>query len=154
MKKQTRCPVCGQSIYPPKTTGARSQNSAVHGYCKSLAEQIPDNYTPDEVKLMMKFIAVDAGVYPARTVFVRGEKEGKLYEVPKSLSLANTAEVNALIKVIQEFADRNNYWLWKYTFDGLYVYKSIGGRSGEEMERDFPDFNTCMTSAFKKGRKK
>jgi hypothetical protein len=63
-----------------------------------------------------------------------------LYE-PISQADASMAEVNIFTRVINQYADDNDMWLWRYLPDGKTKYKSIGGRSLEEMQRDYPELN-------------
>ena len=138
--KISRCPTCGQSIAAPKSTGYRSQNSKVRGDCKSISEQIEGRWTPDMIYDLMKRMAVSEGVYPG----IRYKTDKITLVVPISMADADSADADGLIKTIQEFADKNNFWLWKYTEDGLSVYRSVGGRTPLEMRQSFSDFEICM----------
>jgi len=141
--KLNRCPTCGQSIAEPKSTGYRSQNSKVRGDSAAISEQIEGRWTPDMVYELMKRMAVSEGVYPG----IKYKTDKLTLVVPISMADADAVDADGLIKTIQEFADKNNFWLWKYTEDGLSVYRSVGGRTMEEMKKDSPNFDICMRSA-------
>jgi hypothetical protein len=119
-----------QLPYRPRSTGPRSQNSRIHGHAKDISEQLVDDdgapiYTPDEVKEAMKRLAVKEG-YPTKYSPIDDEV------IPKPTRNASVEEAKLLSDVIQRFADEHGMWLTEYDDDG--PYKSVGGRSREEME--------------------
>jgi len=131
---KNRCPTCGQLISEPRSTGYRSQNSRVWGSCQAIAIQASNpKWTMSSVYYLMKCLAVQEGVYP-------GIKYGKNLIIPISQSLASKKEVTGLCEVINKFASDHNFWLWEYT-ENNQKYKSIGGKSFEEMQRDYPELN-------------
>lgn len=139
-----RCPTCGQGISKPRTTGYRSQNSRIWGDCTAIAEQLNERnnkkvWTKNMVYDLLKRYAVAEGVYPGiKYTF------GKLTLIePLSQSLVTKKEAKGLCDIINRFADENEMWLWEYTQDEL-KYKSIGGRSLEEMNGKYPGLNKYM----------
>jgi hypothetical protein len=138
-----RCPTCGQTIAQPRSIGDRSQNNRTHGNCASIAQQInernPDKppVTPAMVYEIMKRFAVKDGVYPG----IKFNFAGTILIEPISQADATMKEVNGFCNVINRYADENDMWLWEYTQDGKTKYKSIGGRTLEEMLQDYPELN-------------
>ncbi len=117
----------------PRSTGFRSQNSRLHGNCENLAEQIADIdtgmpiYTAEEIKEAMKRMAVSSG-YPTR-LSIDGLEE------PLPTRHSSLDQMQIVLDVIKKFADEHNYWLIEYAKDTKIPYRSVGGRSREEMGR-------------------
>lgn len=136
-----RCTKCGQIISEPRTTGYRSQNSGIWGMCTSIAQQLNERigkntWTKNMVYNIMKRFAVADGVYPGIEFILDGVR---LIE-PLSQALVTKKEDSGLYDLIVRYADENNMWLWVYGPDEK-KYKSIGGRTLEEMNRDYPGLN-------------
>lgn len=129
------CAACGQVIQKrgqPRTTGYRSQNHRIRGFCAAISEQVREKnprWTPRVVHNLMKMMAVQEKVWPCLRV---RDPKGQGLLIPISEADATKEEAAGLIQVIQEFADRNNFWLWEYNVLGE-RYKSLGGRSQGEM---------------------
>lgn len=120
----------------PRTTGYRSQSARIRGSCGAIAFQAQDKrWTAETVYALMKGLAVKENLWPY--LEYRGER------VPISEAMATIEDDNNLIKVINKFSDENNFWLYEYDeHDGKQcVYKSLGGRSLEEMQRLYPELN-------------
>jgi hypothetical protein len=138
----SRCPTCGQHIRKPRSTGKRSQNSRVWGDCSSICFQLNERAgkvicTSTMVYDMMKRFAVAGGVYPG----IKFTFGGIILIEPMSQSLVTMKEDAGLCDTINDYADKNDMWLWEYMPDGKTKYKSIGGRTLEEMNRDYPGLN-------------
>ncbi|MCH8476359.1 MAG: hypothetical protein LAT56_00235 [Wenzhouxiangella sp.] len=115
----------------PRTTGYRSQNSRFRGHCEDLANQItePDGtpvYTADMIALALKRMASEEG-YPWR-LGIDGVRE------PHSTSEVTLEEMKILLDVQQRYADEHSFYLTEYDEEGL-SYRSVGGRSREEMQK-------------------
>lgn len=108
----------------PRSKGPRSQNSRIHGNCQDIADQLGE-YTMEEVKDAMKRMAVGEG-YPTKLSL-----DGK--EIPKPTRNTTVEEANLLLRVIQRFVDEHNLYLTEYDEEG--PYRSVGGRTREEMRR-------------------
>jgi hypothetical protein len=122
-------------------TGKHSLLNLIGGYVRAMMEQGSNEFINfDSLKNYFKVLATENG-YPAITVPppIPG-KYKKPTIVPKSLGDATEAEKLIVANTIQEIADYYEKYLYYYTFEEK-VYKSIGGRSLEEMIRDFPDMN-------------
>ena len=134
MKVQT-CSKCGQIIKKagkPRTTGYRSQNHRIRGFCASISEQviqINPAWIPGAVHDLMKMLAVEEGVWPVLEV---KDKKCQSFKLPLSEAFATVEQAGGLITVIQEFADRHGFWLWEYDEIGQ-RFKSLGGRTHREM---------------------
>lgn len=117
-------------------SGEHSLLNLIHGYCRALYEQREDHsMTFDDIKYFMKVLATEND-YPFKYRKIFGFKTRFIN--PKSLSNATDEEGNIVANTIQEIADRYNKWLWYYDSYGK-KYKSLGGRSPEEMQKDFQD---------------
>lgn len=122
--------------YNSRSTGERSQEAHIRGHEADIAAQAKSaKWTTDEVHLLMKALCIKSGKdYPFkkyRGVMVYG-----------SDSEINSLQANNLIETIHQFADENNFWLHEYTDEPVpRVYKSLGGRTLEQMQKDFPDIN-------------
>lgn len=135
------CPTCGQTISAPRSIGPRSQNSRTHGNCASISQQTNERAgkvvtTPSMIYDLMKRFAVKDNKYPG----IKFTFGGVTLIEPISQSLATIKDVQGLCETINDYADKNNMWLWEYTHDQK-KYKCIGGRSLQEMFRDYPEFN-------------
>lgn len=137
-----RCPTCGQTIAQPRSIGKHSQNNITHGDCNTIAKQLNERNNPEHhitgvmVYDILKRFAVREG-YPA----IKFNFNGLILLEPISQADASMSEVNIFTRVINQYADDNDMWLWRYLPDGKTKYKSIGGRSLEEMSRDYPELN-------------
>ena len=89
---------------------------------------------------MMKRFAVAGGKYPG----IKFQFAGVILIEPMSQSLVTMAEDYELCKTINDYADKNEMWLWEYMPDGKSKYKSIGGRTLEEMKRDYPGLSVVV----------
>jgi len=120
----------------PRSTGARSQNHHFRGHCADIAAQLiaPDTegarYNPEEIADAMKRMAVAEG-YPSKL-----GADG--IEVPESEALASVEQETVLINVCHRFADIHSFWLTEYddTVKPPVPYRTVGGRTREEMERE------------------
>lgn len=110
----------------PRTTGYRSQNSRLHGHCQDIADQLGGIYSRDVVKDAMKRTAVTEG-YPAVWSDLHGEV------IPLPTRDASIEQMHLLLEVIQRYADEHGLYLTEYDEEG--PYRSIGGRSRDEMAR-------------------
>lgn len=118
--------------FKPRSTGYRSQNHRFRGQCGDISKQV-DGFTPAEVARIMKGLAVGNG-YPTKTLGVNMKKHKKV-TMPESEANLSVEQEDILIKTVQEFADRNEYWLTEYTKDKPpRAYHAVGGRSETEME--------------------
>lgn len=119
----------------PRTVGPRSQNSRFYGHCEDIAEQVVDDskepiYSKEQIHDAILRMSVEEG-YPTYQ-----DLNGK--EAPLPDKFATVEQMNIVNKVLQRFADEHNFWLHEYVQEGLRkgeVYKSIGGRTPEEMEK-------------------
>jgi len=122
-------------------TGKHSLLNLIHGYVRAMMEQSNNTFVNfDSLKNYFKILATENG-YPGITVPppIPGKKY-KATVVPKSLGDATEAEKLIVANTIQEIADYHEKYLYYYDFMEK-VYKSIGGRTPEEMERDFPEMD-------------
>ena len=112
-------------------TGKHSINNRIHGNCRALYEQAKSDWTFEEIKDLMKCMAVENG-YPAK-VFKRqvGDKT-KYYKVSRSLAGQDDLTAQILNNTIQAFADENNFWLIDYGEDDK-PFRTIGGRDKKQM---------------------
>ena len=121
--------------YRPRTTGPRSQNSRFYGHCEDLAEQVLDEhgeprFTKEQIHDAMLRMAVPEG-YPTYL-----DLNG--VESPLPSAQSSVEQMNVVTRVLQRFADIHNFWLHEYVEKGPHkgeVYRSIGGRSFEEMQK-------------------
>lgn len=119
----------------PRTTGPRSQNNRLYGHCEDLAEQVLDEngeprFAKEQIRDAMLRMAVPEG-YPTYL-----DLNG--VESPLPDSQASVEQMNVVTRVLQRFADIHNFWLHEYVAEGPHkgeVYRSIGGRSYEEIQR-------------------
>lgn len=125
--------VCHVEITRPKrsrSTGYRSQNSRFRGHCEDIARQLTDEdgleiYPAHTIAEALKRMATDEG-YPWR-ISLDGKRE------PYSTAEVTLEEMKILLDVQQRFADESSLYLTEYDEKGI-PYRSIGGRSREEME--------------------
>ena len=82
---------------PKRTTGPKSQNHAINGYARQIANEL--GHTSDEVKHWAKMRATDKG-YP----FTEIEHEGKLTVIPHSERDIDTQQAGILIEELQMIA--------------------------------------------------
>ncbi len=118
----------------PRSTGRRSQNNRFYGHCEDIAEQVYPDLPPiigkQRVHDGMLRMSVSEG-YPTYL-----DLNG--VEIPLPSAEASIEQMNVVTKTLQRFADIHNFWLHEYVKKGPHkgeVYKSIGGRSYEEMQR-------------------
>lgn len=112
----------------PRSKGPRSQNNRIWGNCQDIADQISneeEEYTAEEIKAAMQRMSVEEG-YPTKLSL-----DGR--EVPKPTRYATVEEANTLLNVIQRYADQYELYLTEYDEQG--PYRSVGGRTREEMRR-------------------
>jgi hypothetical protein len=106
-----------------------------------LAEQLTDeskgiHYTPDQVKQAMKRMAASAGGWPTYLDILDGTEQ------PMSEGDASMEQETFINRVLQRFADEHNFWLTEYIDPEkpeLGTYRSIGGRSQEEMRQYYAE---------------
>ncbi len=114
--------------FRPRTTGPRSQSARFRGHCDDLSQQVPGGYSPTEIADAMKRMAVEYGYRTRLSV------DG--IETPVSEGDLSVEEEGLLLRVQQRYADIHGFWLTEY-IDSEHpekgVYKSVGGRSYEEM---------------------
>jgi len=119
----------------PRSTGPRSQNSRVWGHSEDLAEQVVGKdglpaYTKRQIHDAMLRMSVPEG-YPT-CLDINGA------ETPLPDEQTSVEQLDIVLKVQQRYADIHNFWLHEYVAEGPHkgeVYKSVGGRTYEEMER-------------------
>jgi hypothetical protein len=119
----------------PRTTGPRSQNNRFYGHCEDLAEQVLDEggepkYDKGQIHDAMLRMSVPEG-YPTYL-----DLNG--VETPLPSAQATVEQMNVVTKTLQRYADIHSFWLHEYAADGPHkgeVYRSIGGRSFEEMQK-------------------
>jgi hypothetical protein len=119
----------------PRTTGPRKQNNRFYGHCDDLAEQVLDEngepkYTQKQIHDAMLRMSVPEG-YPTYL-----DLNG--VETPLPSAQSTVENMSLVSRTIQRFADIHGFWLHEYVADGPHkgeVYRSIGGRSFEEMEK-------------------
>ena len=119
----------------PRTTGHRSQNNRFYGHCENLAEQVLDEsgepkYTKQQIHDAMLRMAASEG-YPTYL-----DLNG--VEMPLPDSQSSVEQLGLAQRVLQRYADIHGFWLHEYAADGPHkgeVYRSIGGRSFEEMQK-------------------
>jgi len=106
-----------------RSTGPRSQNSKVWGMVQDIYDQFDSHGIETDVNRIyeaMKRMAVSEG-YPTRFNPIDGIEE------PESQSRVSVEQDNILIRVIQRFADENNFYLTEYDEHGRTI-KTIGGK--------------------------
>ena len=118
--------------FRPRTTGYRSQSARFHGHCEDIAIQLVIAetgriYSPEEIADAFKRMAVEYG-YPTH-LSVDG------IEVPNSEADLSLEQESILLKVQQRYADIHGFWTTEYSQDGKHTYRSVGGRTEEEMGR-------------------
>lgn len=126
----------------PRSTGERSQNHCIRGWCKDLAIQAkkPFFQDPDNMYKTIILLAVDAGIWPYFTTPLN-----PTLKIPQSEADASMEDDRKLLDFIQKIADEKNYWLTIYSEDGEYKYRSIGGRTLDEMNKIWPELNKDLT---------
>ena len=136
-KYKGRCNLKISRPYSPRSTGPRSQEARIRGHEADIAVQAQsDKWEPDEVHLLMKALTVQAGKdFPF--------KKYKSIMVYASDAEINSIQASNLIGTIQEFADKNNFYLTEIDEkNGIErPYKSRGGRSLKEMMKLEPGLN-------------
>ena len=114
-------------------TGERSINNRIHGNLRALYEQAKSDWSFEEIKTLMKMMAIENG-YPCKTLNRKTIKSERFYKVPRSLSGQNDSIALILNETIQVFADENNFWLIEYDENDK-PFRTIGGRKKSEMEQ-------------------
>jgi hypothetical protein len=112
----------------PRTTKEDSQNHKIRGDCKAISDQFIEHdpqFTPGFVHAMLKAFAVKVKVYP----FIKVGEE----IIPISEADLSVEEASRFIEYIELFSDENNLWLIRKDKKG--TYRSVGGRTREEMEQ-------------------
>lgn len=125
--------------FRPRSTGKRSQNHHFRGHCRDISLQLvePETdllaYTEGEIADAMKRMAVADGYHTKMSA------DG--IEVPESEAVASMEQENILINVCHRFADEHALWLTEYddTVDPPVAYRTVGGRTREEMEHGSKD---------------
>jgi len=119
----------------PRTIGPRSQNNRFYGHCEDLAEQVLDEngkaiYSKQQIHDAMLRMSVTEGEGYPTYLDLNG------VESPLPSAQATVENMKIVTRTLQRFADIHGFWLHEYKakepHKGL-VYKSIGGRSYEEM---------------------
>jgi len=100
-----------------RSTGERSQNSCIHGWCADIADQL--SLPQEQVYEAIKRMAVGSRGYPTYCNTLDG------VETPLPQRHASVQQANMLIETIEEYADSNNLYLTQY-IDGKAV-KCTGG---------------------------
>lgn len=100
-----------------RTTGDRSQNSCIHGWCAEIAEQL--DLPPEQVYDAIKRMAVGSRGYPTYCNALDG------METPMPQRYASVEQAQMLIETIKEFADYNGLALTEY-IDGK-AQKCVSG---------------------------
>jgi hypothetical protein len=115
----------------PKKPRTMPQNRCVWGWCQDLAEQMQDAYEgysiaeiKERIYEAMKRLAVQEAGWPTVINPIDGTIE------PISQSLVSVEQDNALIKIIQRFADEHGFYLTE-RIEGIPV-KTIGGEPKNE----------------------
>ncbi len=110
----------------PRTTKEDSQNHKIRGDCKAISDQFikhDPKFTPGFVHSMLKAFAVKEKYYP----FIKIGSE----IIPVSEADLSVEEASRFIEYIELFSDENNLWLVRKDKEG--TYRSVGGRTREEM---------------------
>ena len=102
----------------PRTTGERSQNSALWGWCSDIADQL--HYTDEQVKAAMCRMAVSEG-YPT-ALSIDGVEE------PMPTRHASVEQMYVVLSVIVRFADEHSLYLTEYDGDGI-PRRMVGGKT-------------------------
>jgi len=100
-----------------RSTGERSQNSCIHGWCAEIADQL--SLPQEQVYEAIKRMAVGSRGYPTYCNILDG------VETPLPQRYASLHQAQMLIEQIKEFADANGLSLTEY-IDGKAV-KCTGG---------------------------
>jgi hypothetical protein len=100
-----------------RSTGDRSQNSCIHGWCAELADQL--SLPQEQVYEAIKRMAVGSRGYPTYCNPLDG------IETPMPQRFASVEQAQMLLETIKEFADSNRLSLTEY-IDGKAV-KCVSG---------------------------
>jgi len=129
------CPSCHTSYDldvrrgAPRSYGPRSQSARFHGHCQDIAKQ--SGRHPEEVKEMLKWAAFRQGLWRGTEDLITGDK------FPQSEAAASVEEESNILRLQQMLADSKGWWLTEYIDPKkpkLGTYRSVGGRSYEEMK--------------------
>lgn len=115
--------------FQPRTTGPHSQNNFAHGASDDIAEQLETaekRITGAQVYDAMKRLAVKEG-YPTYYEALDDTVQ------PMHLADASKEQADIVNRVIARFADEHGLWLTRSDDKG--TYRSVGGRTREEMEK-------------------
>lgn len=130
-----------------RSTGPRSENSRLWGHCGDIASQLVDGsgepvYTTQEIKdAVMRMAAGDPEVRYPTTLSPDG------LEVPMPTRRATSEQLRGVFAILQRFADVHGLWLHEYDEATGLAYRSLGGRSLEEMNRHYPEMNVQAGAA-------
>ncbi len=114
----------------PRSTGERSQLNRHWGHCEDIADQlstIKQSYTKRHIDSALRRMAVHEHL--GTFLNVDGAEE------PIHFSEMSVEEADIVEKVKLRYCDQHELWLTEYddTVDPPVPYRSIGGRSREEM---------------------
>ncbi len=109
---------------------SREQMKRIYGCIRVILRQIKTTFSKQDVELFKTYIKVTACSegYPYKF------EHGKIY--PKSLAQCTQAEGNIINIIINRYADENELYL--YESDEYGLFPSVGGRTRQEMIRDYP----------------
>lgn len=108
-------------------TGKHSLLNLIHGNIRCLYEQAKSDWSFDEIKDLMKMMAIENG-WPSKSF-----KRKQIYKVSRSISGQPDETLRILQITIQVFADENSFWLVQYN-EQEKPYRTIGGRTWQEMQ--------------------
>lgn len=128
MKKPTR----------PRSTGKHSQNNCSHGWPADLAVQAETEWLkdPDMMYRYLVILAMDKDIWPH---FEIPGKPGLM--IPESQAGLSMEQMTRFLKFVERIADKKEKWLTRLTPEGM-PYRSICGRTLEEMKQVYPNLNT------------
>ena len=127
--------------FRPRSTGWRSQNNRFYGHCEDIAEQVYPKLSPGAGKQRVHDGMLRMSVSEGYPTYL--DLNG--VETPLPSAEASMEQLGLVLRVQQRYADFHKLWLTEYIKEGPNKnksYKSIGGRSYEEMMRSAPEFNT------------
>lgn len=127
----------------PRTTGPRSQNSRWWGHCEDIAAQVYPELSPEAGKQRVHDGMLRMSVVEGYPTYL--DLNG--VETPLPSAEASMEQLGLVLRVQQRYADIHNLWLTEYVAEGPHkgkVYKSIGGRSYDEMMLHAPELNVRL----------
>jgi len=134
--------------------GVHSLINRIHGECQALSEQDPSHRNKEWWKMFHKEMAVQFDEYPVDYYRVERHKKVARIKVPRSLASVNDSQGTKVQMEIQVTADEKGYWLWEYrrtTKDDNLIYRSLNGRSYEEMTAYIEEVREMAATARKSG---